>query len=579
MPYTTFNRSQIFTLTETIAHDFDPCALFTEIVRQDPSSPYLLFESASTDDQRALKSLIITQSALTITALKSLVTVRATTALGQHLLDYLKVIFQAELQHQQIQEATFSLPFDAKERPRGVLTILDPLLALKNPEFSPFIGGLLGYDLVGEVYHITVPEAGRERDLSLYLAEGLITLDHQTQECRYEQLFLSEVTTRLTSYNLFREKIEHYLSMLADLNLTEDLPILSPELSTDALSKPLQERSIEAHSSDSYSLSPSSTQHYHQHFPQSYPQADGDMHTVMDPQKGVQIPDRAPFKAVVESYIEQINAGKLAQIVPSRTFTVPCPDPLRSYKALKSAYPSPYLFYLHDPEFTLFGASPESSLKYDPKSRELELYPIAGTKLRGMINGEIDPTLDQLAEETLINDPKERSEHLMLVDLAEEDLALVSAPGTIAVKALMKVDRYRYVMHLVSQVVGRLREDLTPIDAYLAVMNMGTLTGAPKRYAMEEIYRYETVARGSFGGAIGYIQATMEGEYFDSAIVIRSAYVTEGIAKVQAGAGIVAQSNPDREADETENKASSVIMSILQASYDLQPLDADKQLG
>lgn len=573
MPYTTFNRSQIFTLTESLTtsadHYFDPCTLFTELVHQNPQAPYLLFESASTDDQRALKSLIITQSALTITALKSRVTVRAMTTLGEYLLAYLQEIFKSELIHFQDQEAIFDLPFDASFRPRGVLTILDPLLALKNPEFSPFIGGLLGYDLVGDVYQITIPEAGRERDLSLYLAEGLITVDHQTKESRYEALFLSEITTRLESYKSFNQHLKHYQTILDRVSHHTDFPTVSPELSTGDHKIQTDLTDKKENLNEYSSLSKGSTQgyaqSYHQQYSQSYPQADGDMRNVMDPEKGVQIPDREPFKAIVESYIEQIHAGKLAQIVPSRTFTVPCPDPLSSYRALKTAYPSPYLFYLHDPEFTLFGASPESSLKYDPKSRELELYPIAGTKLRGMINGEIDEALDQLAEETLINDPKERSEHLMLVDLAEEDLALVSDPETIAVKALMKVDRYRYVMHLVSQVVGRLRDDLSPIDAYLAVMNMGTLTGAPKRYAMEEIYRYEQVARGSFGGAIGYIQATMEGEYFDSAIVIRSAYVADGIAKVQAGAGIVAESNPDREADETENKASSVIMAILQA--------------
>ncbi len=576
MPYTTFNRSQIFTLTELTDRYFDPYLLFAKLVQQNPQKPYLLFESASIDDQRALKSLIITQSAMTIRALKSHVTVEAITTLGEYLLEYLKEIFQVELIYQQNHTAIFDLPFDVVFRPRGVLTILDPLLALKNPEFSPFIGGLFGYDLVGDVYQITIPEVGRERDLSLYLAEGLITVDHQTKVSCYEELFLSEITTRLESYRSFNQNLNNYRSILDQVDqpdINTHFPTISPELSTGSHKIQAELTEIEETQnglSTLSNLSKGSTQgyihSYHQQYSQSYPQADGNMRNVMDPDKGVQIPDRESFKAVVESCIEQIHAGKLAQIVPSRIFTVPCSDPLSSYRALKTAYPSPYLFYLHDPEFTLFGASPESSLKYDPKSRELELYPIAGTKLRGMVNGEIDDTLDQLAEETLINDPKERSEHLMLVDLAKEDLALISDPETIAVKALMKVDRYRYVMHLVSQVVGRLRDGLSPIDAYLAVMNMGTLTGAPKRYAMEEIYRYEQVARGSFGGAIGYIQATMEGEYFDSAIVIRSAYVADGIAKVQAGAGIVAESNPDREADETENKASSVIMAILQTS-------------
>ena len=161
---------------------------------------------------------------------------------------------------------------------------------------------------------------------------------------------------------------------------------------------------------------------------------------------------------------------------------------------------------------------------------------------------------------------------MMLVDLAKEDLALISDPDSIYVKDLMKVDRYRYVMHLVSRVAGRLRSDLSPLDAYLAVMNMGTLTGAPKVYAMQEIYRYEDTARGSYGGAIGYIEGLMIGDRFDSAITIRSAYVQNGVAKVQAGAGIVLDSIAESEVEETENKASSVIMAILKANQKISKI-------
>ena len=270
--------------------------------------------------------------------------------------------------------------------------------------------------------------------------------------------------------------------------------------------------------------------------------------------------DETHFLENVTALKERIKSGEFAQIVPSRTFKIACDSPLHAYARLKASHPSPYLFYLNDADFVLFGASPERALKFDRISRELELYPIAGTKPRGRIDGEIDPTLDERIEEELKNDPKEVSEHMMLVELAKEDLAPISEADSIIVRDLMKIDRYAYVMHLVSRVQSRLQPGLDAFDAYIATMNMGTLTGSPKGHAMETIYQIEDEARGSYGGGIGYL--TSFGD-LDSCIVIRSAMVKEGIAKVQAGAGIVADSVPQTELEETRNKASAVVRAIV----------------
>ncbi len=252
-------------------------------------------------------------------------------------------------------------------------------------------------------------------------------------------------------------------------------------------------------------------------------------------------------------------------MVPSRRFSLPCPSPLAAYYVLKKSNPSPYMFFMQDNDFTLFGASPESSLKYDATSRQIEIYPIAGTRPRGRrADGSLDRDLDSRIELEMRTDHKELSEHLMLVDLARNDLARICTPGSRYVADLTKVDRYSYVMHLVSRVVGELRHDLDALHAYRACMNMGTLSGAPKVRAMQLIAEAEGRRRGSYGGAVGYF--TAHGD-LDTCIVIRSALVENGIATVQAGAGVVLDSVPQSEADETRNKARAVLRAIATAHH------------
>ncbi len=261
--------------------------------------------------------------------------------------------------------------------------------------------------------------------------------------------------------------------------------------------------------------------------------------------------DDASFARQVERLQAHVRAGDVFQIVPSRSFSMPCADPWRAYRQLCLRNPSPYRFFLDAGDFCLFGASPESALKYDAESREVELYPIAGTRPRGRdARGAIDAELDNRLEAELRLDAKEIAEHMMLVDLARNDLARVCRSGTRQVRDMLKVDRYSHVMHLVSRVAGELHGELDALHAYRACLNMGTLVGAPKVRAMQLLRQYEDGYRGSYGGAIGILDSAGN---LDTSIVIRSAEVREGIARVRAGAGVVLDSDPRLEAEETRN--------------------------
>ena len=271
----------------------------------------------------------------------------------------------------------------------------------------------------------------------------------------------------------------------------------------------------------------------------------------------------ADFCELVAKMQQHIAIGDAYQVVPSRGFVIDCPQPLQTYRYLHDADPSPYMFYIATDDFELFGASPESSLLHSAKTGQVAIRPIAGTRPRGFApDSSIDHELDIRLELELRSDAKEVAEHVMLVDLARNDVARISAPGTRKVTQLLRVDRYSRVMHLVSEVTGQLASDLHPLDAFRASMTMGTLTGAPKLRAAELIRQYEGTRRGSYGGAVGYLRG--DGE-LDTCIVIRSAFARGGKAIVQAGAGVVSDSVPQREADETAHKASNVLRAIAAA--------------
>jgi len=267
------------------------------------------------------------------------------------------------------------------------------------------------------------------------------------------------------------------------------------------------------------------------------------------------------FEKIVRDAKQHIIDGDILQVVLSRTIAEPCPDePLDVYKRLRVLNPSPYMFYLNTANTILMGSSPELNLRVSgTETRNVEIRPIAGTKPRGRVGKEIDADTDFRYEAELKLDRKELAEHIMLVDLARNDIARVAEPGSRLVTELLIVEKYESVQHLVSNVKGRLAAGLDALSAYLATMNMGTLTGAPKIEAMKLIRLFEKTKRGYYGGAVMYL--TVDGQ-FDSCITIRSMQVKDHTAYVRVGAGIVHDSVPKTEFEETEHKARSCLRAI-----------------
>jgi anthranilate synthase component 1 len=285
---------------------------------------------------------------------------------------------------------------------------------------------------------------------------------------------------------------------------------------------------------------------------------------------------QAEYEDMVLKAKQHILDGDVFQVVLSRTHIEPCPaEPLDVYRKLRKLNPSPYMFYLNTDNTVLIGASPELNLRVSGTTdRKVEIRPIAGTKPRGRVNGKIDSDMDMRYEAELKLDRKELAEHMMLVDLARNDIARVANPGTRNVNELLITEKYESVMHLVSNVKGVLRKDLDALSAYLATMNMGTLTGAPKIEAMKIIRQLERSKRGYYGGAVMYL--TVDGQ-FDSCITIRSMQIRDNTAYIRAGAGIVHDSVPKTEYEETCHKAGSCLKAIRSACDDIGKKTANGQ--
>jgi len=271
--------------------------------------------------------------------------------------------------------------------------------------------------------------------------------------------------------------------------------------------------------------------------------------------------DKEEFIKLVNKIKEHIKAGDVYQAVLSRTIISEFNgEPFEVYKRLRKLNPSPYMFYINYGDGILLGASPETCLKVEgDENKIVEIRPIAGTKPRGLINNKIDFDLDSKYEAELKIDKKEISEHIMLVDLARNDIAKISKPGTRYVDETFVAEKYSHVQHLVSNVVGTLKPNLDALHAYIATMNMGTLTGAPKVEAMKLIRKYEKNKRGFYGGSVCYM--TPSGD-FDSAIAIRSINIKNNKAFVRSGAGIVYDSDPESEFIETERKAFACLKAL-----------------
>lgn len=505
----------IHTFSQPVAYYSDPTLVFSALCQQ--QADCLLLESAEISTKNSLKSLLVLQTAIKISCTAQAVTFTAKTANGEAVLPLIQqqLASMATLTEFDAQKLVFTfsplrddLDEDSKLREPTIFDGLRVLVRLFEHSETPIlVGGLLGYDLVSQF----IPMAGislNESELAcpdycFYLAEQLMVIDHQTQQTTLQTFCFTPSEQPLLA--------EQATQILQNLTTIEPLPAVEKI-----------ETTVKTSSED-----------------------DAFCQSIVDLKK-------------------HIYLGDVFQIVPSRRFSLACPAPLSAYRQLKKTNPSPYMFFMQDEDFTLFGASPESALKYTEASRQLEIYPIAGSRPRGFnAQGQIDLELDARLELDLRLDKKEQAEHLMLVDLARNDIARVCETGSRYVAELMQVDRYSHIMHLVSRVVGKLRPEFDALQAYQACMNMGTLTGAPKIKAMQLIYQFEQQKRHSYGGAVGYLSSNGD---LDTCIVIRSAFVQQGIAHIQAGCGVVLDSDPQSEADETRHKANAVINAILQTS-------------
>jgi anthranilate synthase component 1 len=259
------------------------------------------------------------------------------------------------------------------------------------------------------------------------------------------------------------------------------------------------------------------------------------------------------FKAGVERIKEYIAAGDTFQTVLSRRLDLAAPDPFLTYRYLRALNPAPYLYFLHCDDLHIVGSSPEILVRVE--DRTVTVRPIAGTRPRGET-----PEKDAAMAEELQADPKERAEHLMLVDLGRNDVGRVAEFGSVHLTAFMTVERYSHVMHLVSEVRGRLRPGLDAVAALAATFPAGTVSGAPKVRAMEIIDELEPTRRGPYAGAVGYIG--WGAQVLDTAIALRTVVMRGGRAWIQAGAGIVADSDPELEWRETEAKARAVLLAL-----------------
>jgi anthranilate synthase component 1 len=486
----------------------------------------LLLESAEIDSKDNLKSLLLVDAAIKLECHGQLVYCRALSDNGHAVLPMFDEYCPAGVTHEYnpdkgLVTLTFPAPdaeLDEDSRLKApavfdaLRLITNKITAIRQHPHGVFLGGALAYDLLASFEKLPDVEDSPNScpDFVFYLAETLVIIDHQTKQSEIIGSVFSgkNVANNYFSVSQRLEQVKHKLGTIKPLAISEKLAITNDDLRVN--------KSDEEYIEDVIKLK------------------------------------------------ENILAGDIFQVVPSRTFSLPCPHPHDAYRALKQQNPSPYMFFLQDDDFCMFGASPESALKYTKQTNQVEIYPIAGTRPRGKrADGSIDLDLDCRLELNLQEDQKERAEHIMLVDLARNDVAKVSKPGTRYVTDLLKVDRYSHVMHLVSRVVGQLRDDLDALNAYQACMNMGTLVGAPKVSAATLIRQVEKQRRGSYGGAVGYINS--QGD-MDTCIVIRSAFVKDDIAYIQAGAGVVFDSDPQSEADETRGKAQAVISAIISSS-------------
>jgi anthranilate synthase component 1 len=526
MTTVTPSSGEVTPLVRTLNKTPDPITLFGKLTDDGVKPDTLLLESGDPTLSQGTKSLLVTSSALRIACHARDVEVEPLNANGESLVTWLGKQLQPYLVDQNATRLFFSFPKTPSGSERDRLRTPSPVDVLRTlatkqnlltgqTSLGPIVCGVFSYDFLGS--YESLP-AGQDdllqfSDFEFWLPDKLIEINHKKQTTT----ILRHVFGGKNASKVYNDMVSSLPDLIAEIEqLSDRTPPVVPQ-----------------------------------------------KHLAHQPNIEVDMDDQQ-FAAVVKLLKDRIIAGDVIQIVPSRTFSTSCPRPMAAYRCLRELNPSPYMFYVAGRTGTLFGASPETAVKVDGYSREIEIRPIAGTRSRARnSDGSIDPDRDSRLEADLRLNEKENAEHMMLVDLARNDVARVSKPGTRRVERLLSVERYSHVMHLVSHVKGQLEDDLDALHAYVATMNMGTLTGAPKIKAAQLLRQYESTRRGPYGGAVGYF--AMDGQ-FDSSIIIRSALVKDKTAYIRAGAGVVYDSDPLAEADETRKKAQAVINAILAAN-------------
>lgn len=518
---------------------------------QDSSRPTntVLLESADIASKQHLTTIAVLAASAQITCTGDTVTLKALdTTDGPQALKAVAQYLSSAVTRQSDSELVLHLPSVAEDSAEEHARLrerstMEPLRILTDQVVAhphlPLVAGAVAFDYLGTYESLPSVADGANTcpDYLFFNARIILVVDHPTGSCQ------------LVGASLDAAQLSAQMDALeAAIN---ELPAQAPSAPAEQAA-PAQQ------------TTPAASAHQQAASPEAQATAAASaQQTAEDTITAYPTMSDADFCELVAKMQQHIAIGDAYQVVPSRGFVIDCPQPLQTYRYLHDADPSPYMFYIATDDFELFGASPESSLLHSAKTGQVAIRPIAGTRPRGFApDGGIDHELDIRLELELRSDAKEVAEHVMLVDLARNDVARISAPGTRKVTQLLRVDRYSRVMHLVSEVTGQLASDLHPLDAFRASMTMGTLTGAPKLRAAELIRQYEGTRRGSYGGAVGYLRG--DGE-LDTCIVIRSAFARGGKAIVQAGAGVVSDSVPQREADETAHKASNVLRAIAAA--------------
>jgi anthranilate synthase component 1 len=406
------------------------------------------------------------------------------------------------------------------------------------PELPRFFGGAVGflaYDLV-RLFEPRIPDGVRDDlgvpELYLMFTDTVLVFDNVRQTLKIiANVALDEFGSIDAAYQGAREKIERTIGRLRSAARP---PCLKALQLSGRISPPAASPTRKRKEGEEIAVSSNTT--------------------------------REDYMSMVGAAKNYIAAGDIIQVVPSQRFEAPLTaHPFNIYRSLRTINPSPYMFYLRLGDFTLAGASPETMVRVD--GRQITLRPIAGTRRRGA--NELE---DLALERELLADPKEQAEHIMLVDLGRNDVGRVARIGSVKVTELMTVERYSHVMHIVSNVIGELNEGMDEFDAFRATFPQGTVSGAPKIRAMEIIDELEPVRRGVYAGAVGYFSFTGN---TDTAIALRTLLIKGDRVYIQAGGGIVADSDPAAEYEESCNKARAMIRALSAArEFESQGIEA-----